>query len=133
MINDSVKLTLLCIVLLLVQRGDSKILKKPKISQNEEYIYIPRKNACSSLEESWYQLRNIDTNLCLSWSSDKSVTQIACNKNQKNQFWKVTKNIEKGSRWIKISNINGDFLENQGGDSKRLSKYGVSKENQSDV
>jgi hypothetical protein len=130
MIQNTIKLSLLFIVLLLVQNVDLTLIKSLKSSLNNQIKNIDITDSNSFSGDSWFLMRNIYTDLCLTWNSNKSVEQVTCNKKKSNQLWKITKvNLKEGT-WINFSNVNGEFLEYQGEESKINNMYLISPRKQ---
>jgi hypothetical protein len=132
MIHNYTKFLMLVIVLMLVQNMDLTFKKLKKLSQVPQTSFA-QLEIQKLPDGSWFLLRSVHSDMCLTWGSDRVTKQTACNSKQLNQLWKIKKIQEKQGDWIKISNINGDFLDNKGGEKKRKSKYGISSENKSDT
>jgi hypothetical protein len=131
MIKNTIKLSLLFIVLLLVQNVDLTLIKGLKSSLNNQIKNTDITDPYSVSGDSWFLMRNLHTNLCLTWNSSKSVEQDTCNNKKSNQLWKISKKNLKEGTWINFSNINGEFLEYQGKEAKINNMYQISPRKQS--
>lgn len=113
MIRECCKALILVIVLVLVHNMYCMDVthKKLRISSNASLTQTDMKVLP---EGSWILVKNSQSNMCLTWTSDKVIKQYTCNSKQLNQLWKVKKVEGKEGDWVKISNINKEFLENAG-------------------
>jgi hypothetical protein len=131
MINNSLKLIILLTVLLLVQSVDLKQNKALKNSQKSEEISFAQLTADALPEGTWLLLRNTHSNKCLTWRPDRTIKLVDCSQKEIRQYWKVSKS--NSGKSISISNINKYFLDNQGGNGLKSSKYGLSYKGESNT
>ena len=111
MITNYVKFLLLVCALLL---GHTIVIAKEKLKGPplSRLNILAQMGAARVPEKTWLLFRNSHTGLCLTLESDKVLKQSICNKSLKSQYWKITRNEKREDQWIKISNANGEFLEN---------------------
>jgi hypothetical protein len=104
---------MLVIVLVLVQNLNCMNITYKNL-RNSSNINFAQTEMQAVPEGSWFLIKNSGSNMCLTWTSGKTIKQALCNSKQLNQIWKVQKNEKKEGGWVHISNINGEFLENAG-------------------
>lgn len=122
MLREYSKAIILIVVLVLVQNMDIT-LKKLRNSSNEAPTSFAQMQKAPL--GSWYIIRNVHSNMCLTWAANTFVKQTPCNPNQLNELWKVKSAEGKEGDWVKISDINGQFLDYSNGE------YRIASENKS--
>jgi len=128
MISNTIKLSILFVVLLLVQNVNLTMNKnlKAKIYVSNDYTIVNDPNTVS--QNSLFLIKNPYTDMCLFWTKDNSIQQDRCDKNQKNQAWRILKD----GKSVKFSNIKGKLLEYRSGNANKGKRYGISKPNNSE-
>lgn len=128
MISNTIKLSILFVVLLLVQNVNLTMNKnlKAKIYVSNDYTIVNDPNTVS--QNSLFLIKNPYTDMCLFWTKDNSVQQDRCDKNQTNQAWRILKD----GKSVKFSNIEGKLLEYRSGNANKGKRYGISKPNNSE-
>jgi hypothetical protein len=125
MISNTIKLSILFVVLLLAQNVNLTLNKnlKSKIFVDNDYTIQYDPNLVP--DNSCFLMKNPYTDKCLSWTKEKRVVQNTCNKNEPNQVWRILKEGD----FVKFSNNIGEFLEYKSGKSNKGRRYGVSPAN----
>lgn len=113
MVREYSKTIILVIVLLLVHNMHCMDVTHKKL-RNISNSSFAQTEIQVLPEGSWILVKNSQSNMCLTWTSDKVIKQSTCNSKQLNQLWKVKKVEGREGDWVKISNINREFLENSG-------------------
>lgn len=128
MISNTIKLSILFVVLLLVQNVNLTMNKnlKGKMYPSDDYTIINDPNTVS--QNLLFLIKNPYTDMCLFWTKDNSVQQDRCDKNQKNQAWRILKD----GKSVKFSNIEGNLLEYRSGKAYKGKRYGISSPNNSE-
>ena len=94
-------------------------------------VHLLKTLQISSADASWIQVKNVQSNLCLSLNSNEAVILVKCDEKESLQIWKQSMSTKDKKTSISLSNMDGKFLTQVGGEGSSAMKFEVKAKNDS--